>query len=223
MKGQITSIQVGRIQSYVMHRYGDAGKTWSTAFYKEPVNRPVIVERGGIEGDAQADRKHHGGADKAVLVYALEHYRTWAAEYPHLSFSPGGFGENLTVAGLNEETVCVGDAYRIGNVLVEVSQPRTPCWKISERWQASSLTDRVRQTGRTGWYVRVRAPGVIAAGDALELVDRPHPDLSLSLLNDLLFGRVQKTKAVLDALQSCRALANAWRSGIPELRDEVAK
>ncbi|WAH42615.1 MOSC domain-containing protein [Alicyclobacillus fastidiosus] len=215
---QIVSIQVGQVKSYLMHGEQAGEKTWKTAFDKRPVATPVIVARSGVDGDAQADRKHHGGPDKAVLMYANKHYGAWTQEFVHLDLGPGGFGENLTVEGMTEESVCVGDVYRIGHLVVEVSQPRIPCWKISERWREATLTDRVRATGWTGWYVRVREPGVISAHDGIELIDRPYPKLNVSTLNGVLFHRVEKSPALLQQLQQCDALAEGWRQAIPELR-----
>ena len=100
------------------------------------------------QGEAQADKKHDGGLDKAVLAYSADHYEYWRRELPVLEMSRGAFGENFTVAGSCEENVCIGDTYRVGKVLVQVSQPRVPCWKLGRRWNLPDLTKRVETTGR---------------------------------------------------------------------------
>jgi MOSC domain-containing protein YiiM len=164
-------------------------------------------------GDAVADTRNHGGPDKAVLCYPQAHYRPWAAEFPEQPFSAGAFGENLTVGGADESDICLGDRFRIRDAEVQVSQPRQPCWKISRRWGIKTLTRRVAQTGRTGWYLRVLRPGNIAAGAELELLQRPHPDWSVARANDVMFGREVDRMAVVE-LMNLAELADAWKSGI---------
>ena len=164
--GRIVGVQVGLPKDH-----GD----WRTAFFKEPVRGPIVLHPLGLEGDGQADRRVHGGLDKAVLVYSADHYETWWEELAQPDLPFGAFGENLTVQGLDETSVCIGDVFRVGDALVQVWQRRGPCWKIGRRWGRPDLVARVARTGRTGWYVRVVEPGRLEVGRDMSLVSRPFP------------------------------------------------
>lgn len=131
-----------------------------------------MLKRLGLDGDRPADRRFHGGPDQAALCYAAAHYAVWREELGIADIGPGGFGENLTIADQDEQSVCVGDVYQVGEALVEVSKPRVPCYKISYFWRRPDLLERVQQTGRHGWYVRVLQEGRVEAGDELIRVDR---------------------------------------------------
>ena len=210
----IVSIQIGQVRSEGDPASGDPmSRRWTSSFRKESISGPVTVTRLGITGDSVADTCNHGGADKAVLCYAASHYRPWSAEHPDLPFSPGAFGENLTVDGLDESSVCIGDCYRIGDLLLEVSQPRQPCWKIARRWQCKTLTKEVTQTGRTGWYARVLNEAEISAGDAIQRETRPQPNWPIQRVNDLMYGRLLDRAALME-LMSLPELADAWKKEI---------
>ncbi|ACM00091.1 Pyridoxal kinase [Cereibacter sphaeroides KD131] len=146
---------------------------------KTPVAGPLTLGREGFEGDEQADRRVHGGPEKAVHHYPSDHYESWRAELGDLPaiLAPGGFGENLSTAGLTEAEVAVGDTFRLGGALIQVSQGRQPCWKLNHRFGVPDMARRVQLTGRTGWYYRVLEPGTVAPGDRLELIDRRAPEL----------------------------------------------
>lgn len=190
---------------------------WTSSFAKEPVTGPVHLFREHLAGDGQADLVHHGGADKAVLAYGAQNYTLWKEEYPLLPFSNGAFGENFTIEGMSEATVCIGDTYAIGDVVVQVAQPRIPCWKVSRRWHTPDLTERVRATGRTGWYFRVIQEGDVEAGLTVELTDRPFPSLSIMLANNILNRRTEDD-ITFQELIACSALAPAWKNSIaPQL------
>jgi MOSC domain-containing protein YiiM len=122
MIGKVISINVGQVQNF---SYGN--KKVKSGIYKHPVNNPVFVNTLNIEGDQQADLIHHGGKDKAVCVYCFEHYPFWEKLW-NRTLTPGTFGENLTMAGTTEETVCIGDIFQIGEALLQVSVPRQPCY-----------------------------------------------------------------------------------------------
>ncbi len=124
--------------------------------------------------------------------------------------SGGGFGENLTIAGQTEATVCIGDRYAIGNVVLEVSQPRQPCWKLARRWRISDLPKRVIRTSRTGWYLRVIQPGTIAAADEIQLLSRPHPEWTLVRANQVFYLKGGQTPERSE-LAGLPELADAWR------------
>ena len=214
MSFTITSLQIGSVTSEGNPDSRDAlDRQWTTGFYKMPVEGKVRLTRLGLEGDAVADTRHHGGPDKAVLCYAASHYDRWREELPELAMSPGAFAENLTVEGADESSVCLGDRYRIGDVEVEVSQPRQPCWKIARRWGIKSLTKTVTQTGRTGWYLRVVREGFLQAGQTSQLLDRPHPSWSVQRANDVMFGREVDRLAVIELMQ-LSVLSEAWKGDL---------
>ena len=186
---------------------------WLTSFYKQPVMGPVKVHADRIEGNEQADLRFHGGPDKAVLAYSADHYPAWRDQLALPEMGGGGFGENLTISGQTEENVCLGDRYAIHNVILEVSQPRQPCWKLARRWRVIDLPKRVIQTGRSGWYFRVIQPGEITAGQEITLLSRPHADWPLSRVNQVFYTR-SRHPAERQALAAIPELAEAWRGDL---------
>ncbi len=178
---RILSIHTGRVQT--LGGANDDSESWTSAIRKATVSGSVQVQQTGIVGDEQADLVHHGGSDKAILAYAAHHYDQWNAEFPDKLFEAGGFGENLTVADLDESQCCIGDTFQVGDCILEISQPRQPCWKLSRRWDLPRLAVLMQQNGRTGWYLRVIEPGQIEAGMKLELIARPFPELTVQWAN----------------------------------------
>lgn len=179
---------------------------------KSPLAGRVHVDIEGLACDAQGDRKHHGGPEKALHHYPRDHYPFWREAIgprPVLD-APGAFGENLTTRGLTEEEVAVGDTFRLGEALIQVSQGRQPCWKLNARFEIRDMALRVQRTGRTGWYYRVIEPGHVEAGDALRLVDRLSPDWTIRRLWRALYVDTMN----LDELAAMGALAHlpeSWR------------
>ncbi len=214
----MSSLQIISLQAGMPRTLGAPGavkpmeREWTTGFFKEPVAGLRRVTRLGIEGDGQADLVNHGGPDKAINAYPFEHYAGWAEEL-RLTLPAGAFGENFTTCGLTEADVCVGDVFRAGELIVQVSQPRQPCWKLSRRWRIRDLAARVERTGKTGWYFRVLAEGTIQAGAALELVERPAPRWSIAAANEVMHHRKDDIAAALD-LASCAALSASWKSSL---------
>jgi len=207
---RLLTIQVGLPKTVPAEEAPDpAGRSWRTGFVKAGVDGPVWLGRTNLEGDGQGDTKNHGGVDKAVLGYAAAHYHAWRDEldWPELPY--GAFGENFTIGGLDEESVCLGDSYAIGGVRVQVAQPRQPCWKIAARWQRPDLTARVEQSGRTGWYYRVLDEGRVSPGDAVALIERPFPEWTVSRATGVMRRRDDVAGAA--ALAACTLLATGWR------------
>ncbi|MCB1877936.1 MAG: MOSC domain-containing protein [Chromatiales bacterium] len=142
------------------------GRVVLSALRKSPVSGPVAVGRLGLSGDDQVDRKHHGGEGKAVYVFAWENYAYWGQELAHDLSVPGLFGENLTTEGLSETQVRPGDRLNFGDLVLEVTQPRTPCYKLVTRLKAApGFARQFLQSGRTGFYARVLQTGMVCAGD----------------------------------------------------------
>lgn len=184
-------------------------RPWSSAIAKQPASGPVWAGRYNLAGDAQADLEAHGGPEKAILAYAARHYPIWheelGRELPH-----GAFGENLTIAGLDETEVCIGDVFAIGEAVVQVSQPRVPCFKLAYRWRIKDLTARVRRTGRAGWYLRVLEPGWLEAGAEVELRERACPQWSVLSAIEI-EQRRRKDPEAARRLATCESLTTAWR------------
>lgn len=180
MKPTIVSIQIGAVRTHGAPGSADPmDQPWTSAIFKFPVQGPLWLGESKLQGDGQADRRYHGGLDKAVLAYSADHYPVWREDLgmPDLPF--GAFGENLTIQGQDETAVCIGDKYRIGDALVEVSQPRQPCFKLARRWRIKDLTARVKDRGWGGWYLRVLEEGYIDRGMELVLLERRHPEWSV--------------------------------------------
>ncbi|WP_371922266.1 MOSC domain-containing protein [Pseudomonas sp. DG56-2] len=182
-----------------------------SAIAKQARSGELAVTELGLAGDEQGDLRVHGGKDKAIHHYPREHYATWAAElgeHPLLQ-AAGAFGENLSTYGWTEQTVCLGDRVRVGSAVLEVSQGRMPCWKLNDRFGVKDMSLRVQQSGRTGWYYRVLEEGVLAAGDTLQVIERPHPHWSVARLSSVLFDK----QVDADVIRQCLALplAPSWR------------
>jgi MOSC domain-containing protein YiiM len=218
---RLASIQVGTPREHGgASAAGGKDRTWTTAFYKSAVVGPVVVRRTYLDGDALADLVHLGGPDKAVCVYAVDHYAYWqvvfgAADVDGLHLSgkipPGGFGENFSVAGLTEADVCVGDTWQIGDAVFQVSQPRQPCWKLARRWGIKTLAAQVIETGKTGWYFRVLEEGTVAAGMTMTFVERPCPEWTVERANQVMHHDKHNHEAAR-ALANVPQLSESWQA-----------
>ena len=146
-----------------------------SGYVKQTRVEPVTVSALGLMGDEQADLSVHGGPDKAVYGYAASHYATWRSEIPQHAnlLVPGGMGENLTIAGVDEADLCIGDVHRIGTVTVQVCQPRQPCFKLAAYFGDAKMPRAFLRSGRSGWYYRVLETGKLCGGDDVQLLDRP--------------------------------------------------
>lgn len=202
----ILSLQCGKVAPF-------RGPEEPSAIAKAPVAGPIRVHRLGLEGDAQADLSVHGGPDKAIHHYPHDHYAWWRTaigDHPLLD-GYGAFGENISTTGLTEETVCIGDRWRLGSALVEVSQGRQPCWKLDHRFDGAKVNAACIRGRRPGWYYRVIEEGTAAAGDTMALVDRPYAAWTVARVFGLLIAGDHKTdRAGLEALGEVTALAEPW-------------
>lgn len=188
----VLAIHVGRPRRF--DTGNDGKEPWTSGIMKSAVSGQVRVGRLNLDGDEQADLIHHGGPDKAVLVYPVVHYGWWRDEFPSIDWQPGTFGENLTIEGAMENVVCIGDVFELGSCKLQVSQPRQPCWKLSRRWGLPKLAVRVQQTGRTGWYLRVIDEGMIGSSETMKLIERNHPQWTIAKANAVMFAKPQPRK-----------------------------
>jgi len=204
METVIDALLVGAVQSF-----GNTGHRSGIA--KLPVRRALQLGVNGFEGDGQADARH-GGPDKAVHHYALENYAYWvkAIGPQAVLVMPGAFGENLSTRGMTEQTVCIGDIYQLGTAVVEVTQTRQPCWKLNSRFERSDMALRVQRSGKTGWYYRVLKTGLVAPGDAMRLLERPHAVWPLARILEALYLRTSDQE-MLEQLAVLPALPARWR------------
>jgi MOSC domain-containing protein YiiM len=187
-----------------------------SAIQKRPRQGPVQIHAEGLTPDEQADRRVHGGPEMALHLYPLDHHDWWRGEIgaSPLLDEPGGFGSNLAVAGLTEDHVHIGDRFRCGTALIEVSQPRQPCWKIEHRFGHKGMVAAIIKTGRCGWYFRVIEPGEVATGDSLERVAIGAPEWSVARV----FRALVAGKATPEELAALAALPSLS----PRLRERAA-
>ena len=202
--GQVRSVLTGSIRPL-------GARQVPSAIDKQPVNGPQAVHALGLAGDQQADRRVHGGIDKAVHCYAWSHYAWWQAHYPQqpLFGQPGAFGENLSLDGMTENDVCIGDVLQIGSARFAVSQGRQPCFKLNLRFELPDMAAQVQDSLRAGWYLRVLQEGTLQAGDSVTLLERPHPDYSVATLLALIRDR-ETRPALLDPVLQL-PLPDSWR------------
>ena len=180
---------------------------------KKPVDRPLLLTKTGFIGDEQADKKHHGGPEKAVHHYDFDHYAFWKKELGHKAVfdTPTAFGENLSTSGLSEKNIAVGDIYRLGKAIIEVSQGRQPCFRLNVRFRVPDMSLRTQKSGRTGWYYRVLEEGEVTLQDELELLERRHEDWTIYRLWKA-FYVTRNDYDELSQIASLEELSPSWRS-----------
>lgn len=164
---QVVSTNIGKRET---HQWKN--KIAETGIFKYPTNNPIFLGLEDVENDAVVDRKYHGGIDQAVYAYSANHYDYWKKLYPHLNFNFGMFGENLTIADLDETTINVGDVYQLGSALVEVTKPREPCFKLIFRFQNEAIVQQFWDTTYCGVYFKVLQTGTVKNNDSLQLVKK---------------------------------------------------
>ena len=192
------------------------GKTVRTAIWKERVEGPRMVRRVNIDGDDQADRLAHGGEHRAVFVYQIDSYRYWERELGREDFTPGQFGENYTVEGLADDEVCIGDRYRIGRALFEVTQPRVTCYRVGIRMDEPAMPSLLVAHHRPGFYLRVLEEGPVEAGEEIVKVADGPERLTVAQVDALLY-LPDKPRALLERALRVPALSEGWQGSFREL------
>lgn len=183
-----------------------------TGIFKSPTDERIRVRKHNLEGDGQADLSAHGGENKAVYGYPFEHYAAWAEELGRKDLVPGQFGENLTTRGLLETEVGIGDVFRVGTAVLQVSQPRSPCFKLGIRMKDPKFVKTFLRSGRPGFYFRVVSEGALRRGDSLERIERGDTGITVHELWDLTFGTA-KDDARLALAMTIPTLGPEWRRG----------
>ena len=204
----------------------------STIGARIAVAGPVVLGKGGFAGDRVADPDVHGGYDKAVHFYPAEHYPAWRADFAKAGLEAhtlltelGGFGENISSQGLTEDIVQIGDRFRMGSAVVEISQGRQPCWKIDHHFGMKGMTAGVIRTGRCGFYLRVIDEGIVASGDTIEQIERSTHGWTVERTFQLLIGGMHRSKGAGEALKELAAmetLAVSWRQRAETLLKSIA-
>ena len=187
------------------------GRSVTTGIFKAPVEGPVALHRHNLDGDRQADLSVHGGPTKAVYVYPTQHYDYWRRELGDGDLTWGSFGENFTVDGLDEETVCIGDEFRVGSARVVVTEPRMPCFKLGIRFGRADMVKRFLKSQRMGFYFGVVEEGLVQPGDQAERVAE-HPDGLRVADVTRLYTTERKNGALLRKASSVLALPRSWRA-----------
>lgn len=186
------------------------GHRVATAIYKSPVSGHVTLRRLNFDGDRQADLTVHGGPDKAVYAYPSEHYAYWRGELPGVELIWGNFGENLTITGLRENEVRIGDRYRVGTAELVVTQPRVPCYKLAIRFDRPDMPKRFLRSGRTGFYFAVRREGAVCAGAHIALLARAEHDVTVADITRL-YATDRDNPDLLRRAIAVDALPVVWR------------
>ena len=179
-----------------------------TGIFKHEIVMPAWLGHEGLSGDAQADRRVHGGPEKALHQYPVEHYERLAMAFPEVKdiLVLGSIGENLSVPGWDESNICIGDTFRLGDARIQVSQPRSPCWKIDHRYGVDGMAKMIDDEGITGWYFRVLEEGSVEPGCMFELVSRPAPQMTVQALL-MLWREHRPDPAFLETAASMPGLA----------------
>lgn len=191
-------------------RIDDEGQ--STGIFKTQAMEPIRLGHEGFVGDVQADRRVHGGLEKAVHHFAAGHYERLAANFPDIAaqLTPGSIGENISSADWDEHSVCIGDVFSLGEARVQVSQPRSPCWKIDHRYAKKGVARYISETGLTGWYYRVLEAGIVDCGDHFQLLDRLPGAVSLNELWQV-WAEHRPDQARLSQVSKAPGLNPGWK------------
>lgn len=203
--GSVISVQAGRILPL-------GPKSVPSGFVKRAVAGKVLVTTDGLAGDEQADRRFHGGRDKAVYGYGEAAFAIWRADMPHHAdrFVPGCMGENLTISRLDEATVHIGDRFRVGEALLQVTEPRQPCFKLGLYFGDPRLVRAMNRLGLCGWYYRTLEPGFVAADDRIDLIDRPNPDWPIRRFFEVIVARAFG-RDLLAQMLAIDGLSETWK------------
>ena len=202
---QVISVNVGLPREVVWK-----GRTVVTGIFKEAVAGRVAVRRLNLEGDRQADRIVHGGPEKAIYAYPAEYYPFWREQFPEMELPWGMFGENLTVEGLLEETVHIGDRFQVGSAQLVVTQSRLPCYKLGLKFGRDDILKRFLQSGLTGFYFAVLKEGEVAAGDPIKLLHRDEHQVRVADITRL-YHQDKHNLDLLRRVLAVEALPEAWR------------
>lgn len=206
--GYVRTVLSGKAEPFINNTFSAIGKT--------PVKHKVYVNQLGILDDEQADRRYHGGREKALHIYPHEHYDYWQQKLPNKSVlaAPGAFGENISSIGVTEQNICIGDIINIGSTTLQVSQGRMPCWKLNSRFEHPAMSMWVQDCIKTGWYFRVLQKGHIESGDKIVLIERTFPCWSLYRIMKTVFSGCLNPETLGELLNL--PLVPSWRKVVEQ-------
>jgi MOSC domain-containing protein YiiM len=194
----------------------DSGYEFDSAIDKKAVKGKLYLSIEGLEGDECGDKRHHGGTERALHQYPVEHYVYWQKKYTsNRQWQAPGMGENLSTIGMTEQNVCLGDRYQWGEAVIEVSQPRSPCFKLNAHWGLDTLSVDMQQISRCGWLYRVLTPGFVSVDEPLELISRPENAMSIETVCQHFFTNPLNTEGLL-ALSKQLSLSRSWMSKVEQ-------
>jgi MOSC domain-containing protein YiiM len=210
---KLHSVNVGLPRDVMWH-----GHEVTTGIYKDPVKGRVAIRRLNLDGDGQADLSVHGGKDKAVYCYPFEHYAYWKRELPGTDLPFGMFGENLTLEGVSEDTVHIGDRFAVGSATLVVTQPRLPCYKLGIKFQSDDMVKRFLASRRTGFYFAVVTEGAVGAGDPVVIVEHESHAVPVSEIVRLYVAKKYVAADVASVQKALRvtALPESWQEHFQE-------
>ncbi len=194
------------------------GKPITTGICKKPVSGQVTLRALGFEGDGVADKRNHGGVDKAICVYSLDHYPFWEKTLG-IKLPVAAFGENLSVSNLKEEEVCIGDVFQLGTAVVQITQPRQPCKTLAARYGRNDLAKFVVNSGYSGFYFRVLQEGIVEMGTPLVLKEKDPQEVSVAFANRI-FHHDRKNREGIESVLAIPALSESWQRSLQRLREK---
>jgi MOSC domain-containing protein YiiM len=205
----VRTVQIGKLEEHIFE-----GKPWTTAIYKMPTDQRVEITKEGLVGDENTGAVRD--LDRAICCHPLAHYDFWRSYYRR-DIPTGFFGENLTIEGILEETSCVGDIIRCGTAILQITQPRPPCYKQARKMNEPKFVKFILQTGKPGFLTRVLEPGFVQVGDAFELLERPHPEANLAFVQQKRFDPEDKQTAL--ELSQLGPLAHDWKADFKKMAE----
>ena len=206
----IESLNIGLPKDEIFY-----GKTIHTGIGKRPVSGAIHLKKLGFDGDGVADLKNHGGQDKAVCVYSLDHYPYWEGIL-ETKLNPPAFGENLSVSHLKEDDVCLGDTFQLGTAVVQISQPRQPCKTLAALYGRNDLVKLVVNSGYTGFYLRVLKEGMVEAGTTLVPVEKEYHQISVAFANHI-YHHDRKNRKGIESILAVSTLSDSWKGDLRKL------
>jgi MOSC domain-containing protein YiiM len=190
------------------------GKEQKTGIFKKPAGEPIFLDADDVKNDQVIDRRYHGGIDKACYVFSELHYSYWKKIYPDLLWNWGMFGENLTVSGMDESMINIGDIYKIGQAIVQISQPRQPCYKLGIKFGTQNMVKQFVNYGYSGAYIRILEKGFVDTGDEFKLIEKQDNSLSVKEVFNLIYTSKQDDKLLITKALNIEALAQSCRNDL---------
>jgi MOSC domain-containing protein YiiM len=192
---QVLSLNISKPTSIIIN-----GKKEITGYFKTPVHDPIFLGKTDVKNDTVVDRIHHGGEEKACYLYGYNHYPFWKTNYPALPFTYGMFGENITLKTLDETQICIGDTFQLGDAVIQVSQPRQPCYKMGVKFNDNTIMDTFRSLTYSGMYVRVLQEGLVKKEDSLNFIERQNKPQTIAEIFQLIYSNKPEQSVLENAL-----------------------